>query len=564
MIRLEIDKSVTFRGRSLFLTFPDRQDRQRQVEQIKKLPRYKYDPKTREWEVPISRFDDVLNLLDEWDIEMFGELPDNIKKRLETEEQINNGDVGEMQFKTKPFAHQLESFEYAKTHNKFILGDEQGLGKTKQSIDIAVSRKKLFKHCLIVCCVNGLKWNWQDEVAVHSNEKSKIIGEYVTSRGTRVIGSVKERTAELKKGYDEFFLITNIETCRDKEFTAVLKQMCLDGEIGMVIVDEIHKCKNPTSLQGKALQNLQSFYRIGLTGTPLMSSPEDIYSLLKWMGVETHSFTQFKDYYCVYGGYGGYEVMGYRHLDDLQQRLDQVMLRRKKDDVLDLPPKIRSIEYVEMLDDQRKVYKEVLTQIIENIDKIRLMPNPLTETIRLRQTTGYPGILSTKVEKSAKLQRMVELVENAVKSGDKVVIFSNWTQVANPAFDLLKKLNFNPAIITGEIEDTQSEKQKFMTDDSCKAIVGTIGAMGTGYTLTAGRTVIFLDSPWTRAEKDQAEDRCHRIGTTGAVNIITIVCKDTIDEKIEKIITGKGLLSDIIVDKLDVESELATFDYLFS
>lgn len=561
MIRLEIDEAVTFRGKSLFLSFPDKQERQKQLEQLSKLPRRFYHPQWKEWEVPFVRFNDVLNLLDEWDIELVGELPENIKMRLENEEKMNGGE-DELTFKTKPYKHQLECYEYAKTHPKFILGDEQGLGKTKQSIDIAVSRKNKFKHCLIVCCVNGLKWNWQDEIKIHSDESSKIIGEYINRKGNRVIGSLKDRTAELRKGYDEFFLITNIETLRDKDFRAVTKELCDSGEIGMVIVDEIHKCKNPTSLQGKALNYLSSYYRMGLTGTPLMSSPEDIYAILKWMDEEYHTFTDFKEHYCVFGGYGGYEIMGYRNLDELQQRLNKVMLRRKKDEVLDLPPKIRSTEYVQMPKDQLSIYNEVLTNIRNNIDKIRLMPNPLVETIRLRQTTGFPGILSTKVQKSAKLDRMAEIVNDSVTAGDKCIIFSNWTQVINPAYDILKKNGYNPALITGEVEDTQAEKEKFMNDDSCKVILGTTSAMGVGYTLTAGRTVIFLDSPWTRAEKDQAEDRAHRIGTTGAVSIITIVCKDTIDEKIEKIVQGKGLLSDMIVDNMDVETELQLLDML--
>ena len=562
MIKIEIDKAVKFRGRSLFLSFPDRRDRQAQLEQLSKLPRRFYHPEWQEWEVPMIKFNDVLNLLDEWDIEIVGDIPDDIKKRLEIEEQMENGDEGDLTFKTKPFQHQLDCYEFAKEHSKFILGDDQGLGKTKQSIDIAVSRRNKFKHCLIVCCVNGLKWNWQDEVEKHSNEQSKIIGEYITRNGNRVIGSLKERTEELRRGCDEFFLITNIETLRDKQFRAATKELCDSGEIGMVIVDEIHKCKNPSSLQGQALNYLTSYYRLGLSGTPLMSSPEDVYSILKWMGEEAHSFTDFKEHYCVLGGYGGYEIMGYKNLNELRDRLDKVMLRRKKDDVLDLPPKVRSTEYVQMPADQLAIYNEVLTSIRQNIDKIRLMPNPLVETIRLRQTTGYPGILSTKVNKSAKLDRMAEIVEEAVSGGDKCIIFSNWTQVINPAYEMLKKMGYQPALITGEVDDTQAEKSRFMADDKCKVILGTTSAMGTGYTLTAGRTVIFLDSPWTRAEKDQAEDRAHRIGTTGTVSIITIVCKDTIDEKIEKIVQSKGLLSDMIVDKMDVTTELELLDLL--
>ena len=93
---------------------------------------------------------------------------------------------------------------------------------------------------------------------------------------------------------------------------------------------------------------------------------------------------------------------------------------------------------------------------------------------------------------------------------------------------------------------------KFQNDESCKVILGTTPALGTGYTLTAANTVIFIDEPWSKAIKDQAEDRCHRIGTKGTVNIISLLCKDTIDERIHQIIKEKGELSDRIVDNQSV------------
>jgi SNF2 family DNA or RNA helicase len=154
---------------------------------------------------------------------------------------------------------------------------------------------------------------------------------------------------------------------------------------------------------------------------------------------------------------------------------------------------------------------------------------------------------------------MEELVEEAVANGDKVLIFSNWTEMTDPALKRLAK--YNPASITGKIKDADKKEQerKFMTDPTCKVIVGTTGAMGTGYTLTAGATVIFLDSPWTKAAKDQAEDRAHRIGTKSNVSIITLVCKDTIDEYIEEIVEGKGELSDALVDGKITPSTMKLF-----
>ena len=103
-----------------------------------------------------------------------------------------------------------------------------------------------------------------------------------------------------------------------------------------------------------------------------------------------------------------------------------------------------------------------------------------------------------------------------------------------------------------------------MNDPKCKCIIGTIGAMGTGLTLTAASTVIFLDSPWNRANKEQAEDRAHRIGTKSTVNIITIVCKDTIDERIEELVYKKGLMADALVDGRITEGREQVVDFLLS
>lgn len=498
------------------------------------------------WEIPSNQFRNVLEEFHSWDMEIIGELDKPSERILEMYDRLEDVSRIPYKFKTEPLPHQVEGFEYGSNNRRFLLGDEQGLGKTKQSIDIAVSRKHNFKHCLVVCGVNGLKWNWKNEINKHSHEKSRILGEKVNSKGKSVIGSVSERVRDLEQGCDEFFLITNIETCRDKEFAKVIKKKCQSGEVGMIIVDEIHKCKNPTSKQGKALQYLDSYYKIALTGTPIMNSPLDSYNVLKWLGVERNTWTQFKSYHCRYGGFNNRDIIGYKHMGELSKKIQSVMLRRKKDDVLDLPKKIRTIDYVEMDKKQSRLYEDIKAQILEDIDRVLLLPNPLTELIRLRQCTGFPGILSSSITKSVKLERMVGLVEEEVENGNKVIVFSNWTSVTDEAVKMLTK--YNPATITGKTKDREEEEKRFQTDPSCKVIVGTIPAMGTGLTLTAGSTVIFLDSAWNAANKEQAEDRAHRIGTTKTVNIITIVAKDTIDEAIEHIIEQKAHISNQLVE----------------
>lgn len=503
-----------------------------------------YHRNSKLWECKIDYFPIILDKLKFEDIQICGEVPKKFEKYLKMLDIYDEQDADYLS-RTKPFEHQMDSFKYALTHNKFLLGDEQGLGKTKQALDIAVARKHKMRHCLIVCGVNNLKWNWYKEVEIHTNEKAHILGSRINRKGKTVIGSSAERLADLKQIHDEYFLITNIETLRDKSIQSQIKKMCSDGIIGMTIIDEIHKCKNSQSKQGKAIHCCCSYYRLALTGTPLMNNPVDLYNVLKWLEVENHSLTYFKNLYCEMGGFGGYEIIGYKNLDHLENSLNKNMLRRRKEEVLDLPPKIYTDELLDLDSSQDKLYRDVTNQIIEDIDRIMLLPNPLTELIRLRQVTSNPNILTSKNITNVKYDRIVDILESTT---DKVIIFSNWTKVINPLYIKLSSLGYNPALVTGESKDPILEMNKFQSDNTCKVILGTTPALGTGYTLTAANTVIFIDEPWSKAIKDQAEDRCHRIGTKGTVNIITLICKDTIDERIHQIIKDKGELSDRIVD----------------
>lgn len=531
---------------------------------IKSLPKRFYIPATKEWEVPIANINNVLALFQGEEIEILGKVNTKISKAVDEIVNFEKIDFEGFEYKTEPFQHQVEFMQYAKNKNKFLLGDEQGLGKTKQAIDLAVARKSQFKHCLIVCGVNALKWNWENEIKTHSNEKGRILGIQTKQNGKRVIGSVQDRYNDLCRNHDELFLITNIETLRDKKIQAKIKDMCEKGIIGMTVIDEIHKCKNAQKQQGKAIHNCKSFYKLAMTGTPLMNEPIDLYNILKWLDVEHHSFTAFRSRYCIMGGYGNYQIVGYKNLHELNVLLEANMLRRLKKDRLDLPAKIKTREYVELTPKQRTLYSQVEKDIKAQVDQIRLDPNPLSKLIRLRQVTGCPTILSSQVDESVKLDRMVELIDESVGNAGKVIVFSNWATMIRKAYERINS-QYQAQVITGQTKDEDRIKkvEKFQTDEKCRVILGTIGAMGTGLTLTSADTVIFLDEPWNTSNKEQAEDRSHRIGQKKSVNIITLIAKDTIDERINAIVMKKGLMAEALVDgKIDKLSKSSMVDFL--
>lgn len=577
MINIEIEKSFKCNGDySLFISFDYDE---RIVSVIRALPTRYYNPTDKEWEVPFNKLDLIVKQLGDFDFTISG-------KYIKLDDEENIELPKDFEFKTTPFEHQVEGVKFGLSHDKWLLGDEQGLGKTKQAIDIAIARK--VKHCLIVCCVNSLKWNWQNEVVTHSNEQGYILGQRERN-GNIYIGSNAERLEDLDFPEDlPYFIITNIETLRYKvktgkkvtkkvngrlrevdeyayPITDRLQELCDMGEIGMIVVDEFHKCKNPEAEQAKQILRLTSNVEMAMTGTPLMNAPLDLYMPLKWLGYEKHTFYQFRNHHCNMGGYGGYQVVGYKNLDELSDMLDNIMLRRLKDDVLDLPEKLLVNEYVEMSKEQEKIYFEARDEVVNNIDKIKMTSNPLSELIRLRQATGYTGILSSTVNESAKFDRMVEIVEDAVENGTKVVIFSTWTQITNPAFELLSK-KYKGVMITGETKDSDrmSYVEAFQNDDSVKFIIGTIGAMGTGLTLTAGTVEIFLDEPWNMALKEQAIDRCHRIGQKSNITVYTLICRGTIDERINDLVMKKGAISQILVDGKIEGDKNALINYLLS
>ena len=531
------------------------------IQTIKEFPQRYYEPSTREWELPVYKLAELQQKLPEFRFEIVDNK--SILKKDKTPA------IADFAFKTKPYKHQLECFSYGMKYDKFLLADEMGLGKTKESIDIAVAKKQQngYTHCLIICGVNSLKWNWVNEVNTHSNESAWILGQRTLRNGKTRIGSNKDKLEDLSNLdlLNHYFIITNIETLRDAAIQAKMVELFKAKKIQMIVADECHKMKNPTSQQGKAFLKMQADTMIAMTGTPLMNNPLDLFIILKWLGYERHAFYQYKKHYCIFGGFGGYEITGYKNLPELQDQLNQIMLRRRKEDVLDLPEKTYINEFVEMTPKQEQIYKEVTAAIKANIDQIKMANNPLAELIRMRQATGYTGILSSTVAESAKLDRMEELVEEVIENGKKVVIFSNWTQMTDIIAARLKR-KYKGVVITGQTADIERQVNvnHFQNNPDCKYIIGTIGAMGTGLTLTAGTVEIFLDEPWNMALKEQCVDRCHRISQNENITIYTIMCKDTIDERIHQIVENKGLLADTIVDGVITKNKEELLVFLFS
>lgn len=219
---------------SAYVSFPYNEDI---LHTIQSLDKRSWIKGTKEWEIRIKDISVLLSKFSYLAFNIYGRYVDLSPKKF---------DLTAYHFKTNCYKHQLEGFEYGMNHDRWLLGDDQGLGKSKQAIDIAVARKQLqgFKHCLIICGVNSLKWNWRNEIKTHSNENSHILGQKIKKNGQITIGSNKDKLNDIVNldSISAYFLITNIETLRNDEINDEIIHQIDDGNIPMIVVDEMHKC----------------------------------------------------------------------------------------------------------------------------------------------------------------------------------------------------------------------------------------------------------------------------------------------------------------------------------
>lgn len=561
MITIKESTPVKMSGiTSLFLSFDYNKNI---IEAIKREPNYNYNSHTKEWEFPLTSLASLVDNLT---------YLDDINLMLRQDENALNSLKPTLNYKTKCFKHQLEGIEFGlqENHKKWLLLDAPGLGKTKTIINLAEELKvqKGIKHCLVVCGVASLRTNWEKEIYTHSNLDCRIIGKKFLPK-LKIFSydaSIEERVEEIKKGIDEFFIIINIESLRDKKvqvgeykkgpkkgqpkyeiFSPILEEL-KKLNIEMIVIDEAHAVKDINSQQAKNFVKLDSEYKIAATGTLLLNNPLESYIPLYWTGNEKSSFYNFQSQYCVYGGFGGNQIVGYKNLNMLKDEIDSCSLRRTKD-LLDLPTKTIIKEYVELNDLHQQFYNDVVNGVKEECDKIELKTNNvLALTTRLRQASVLPSILTSSSIKSSKIERCVDLIHQLVSQKEKVVIMSTFKE---PILELAKQIQeLNPLICIGDTKDVDIDKYKeeFQEDNNHYIMLCTWEKMGTGHTLNRASYMIFLDTPWTFGVFDQACDRIHRIGSKKPVFIYNLIALNTIDEKVAELLEKKKAISDYLVD----------------
>lgn len=570
------------------------------------IPTAQFCRETKSWRLPKSDLGWFINEFKGTQFEPWVRIySDEELGRNETFDDIStipNVDISDVDIHvvkgSKLYAHQLDFLKYGKEKAKqgFLLADAPGCGKTAEVINLALYNRKRYnyKHCLIIACVNSAKYNWKADIEKHTNgeEEGYLLGTTLYKRKANrenyacALVNKYEDLVSLKKysgqGDDlPYFIIMNIESLQYKsagffQIASRVAQLIDEGDINMVVLDECHKGLSPQSKQGKLILEIKKATKrkaqwIPMTGTPIVNRPTDLFTPLYLIDAHsTRSYAEWCKHFAVYGGYNDTEVLVYKNIRQLKQLLQNNMIRRTKEQVLDLPPKVQIPIYVENTSYQKKLYQKVAAELEKSADEITESVNPLVSTLRLRQINGAPELVDDTcvvdadyVKKNAKLAKTLELVSEIVASGEKVVIFSDWVEHLKTFYKFIAA-RWKTACFTGSMSEAKREQHKnaFINDPKCMVLMGTIGAMGASHTFTVARNAIFIDEPWTAADKEQAEDRLHRVGTTQFVNYYTLLTANTVDDKVHQIVYDKADVSGYIIDNLDVRHNPELFKRL--
>jgi SWI/SNF-related matrix-associated actin-dependent regulator 1 of chromatin subfamily A len=414
-----------------------------------------------------------------------------------------------------PLTHQKESIQKLVENKKFILADDMGLGKTTSTIIAALESGA--KKILIVCPAT-LKINWKREIENYT-DRSIFIAEsksFSTEHDFVIIN------------YD---IIKNFHSTKEKKNSDMMK-----ANFDLVIVDEAHYIKNAQAKRTKLINDIvKDIDRLWLlTGTPMTSRPIDYYNLLSlvdspvaknWMAYVIRYCNGFQ---FQAGPRKVWNVMGATNLEELRDRTSGTILRRLKEDVLDLPDKIITPVYLRL---KSREYEEIMGEYYDWYDKNPEESKSLT--VQFSKLTKVRQVIANE-----KIGQTIELAENILEQDKKVVIFCNFTDSLNRIVEHFGK---SAVKIDGSMskDNRQHSVDEFQNNPKVKVLVGNIKAAGVGITLTSGEAVIMNDLSFLPSDHAQAEDRCYRYGQKNNVLVYYPIFENTVEGVIYDIINAK-------------------------
>lgn len=500
----------------------------------------------------------------------------------------------EYKFKTKPFNHQLKTFEETKDLEAFAVFWEQGTGKTKLAIDTICYQYQTGKITgVLIVAPNGVHRNW-------------IIDEFPTHAPDHIFSRIKTHFYQTEKAGSKDHK-RKCQELLDHEGLPVLA-ITYDGiktVAGKTLVwkflrkfkvfyvlDESARIKTPRAKRSIAVvaSGKYAHSRRILSGTPIANSPFDIYMQMKfvsedfWFEHKLDSFTIFKNYFGIFKRETNHKakkdfdmLVGYRNIEKLEKILKKISSRVKKEDVLDLPEKVYTKRYFQLTNFQRDLYETLKEEYMAFVGSGELVTAPLaiTRLIRFQQViSGYvptdEGEMHIIEGNNPRLQTLEEIIED-IPETEKVIIWARFTKDIDQIIEKLKELGRRPVRYDGKTNDQERAdaiarfqgKSPIMKDgervgwkdipleEQATDFVGNPTVAGEGLTLHAASNVVYYNNSYKLTDRLQSEDRAHRIGQTKSVRYIDIVAEDSVDEHIVNALRKKQQISSMVLgDKL--------------
>jgi SWI/SNF-related matrix-associated actin-dependent regulator 1 of chromatin subfamily A len=427
-----------------------------------------------------------------------------------------------------PMEHQKVAIEKLLANNKYILADDMGLGKTTSAIIAALESKA--KKVLIICPAS-LKINWQREIDNYTDKKVLIVE-------GRKWGSTFDFYII---NYD---IIKNYHTTENSEDSESYQLIVKEG-FDLVIIDEAHYVSNPTAQRTKLINDIaKQIPKVWLlTGTPMTSRPINYYNLLKLVNSPIAlNWQSFVRRYCAgyqfnVGGKRIWNTSGASNLDELRDMTKNIVLRRMKTDILDLPEKIITPIFLDLKSTFYDEELEDFMRISKDNQKKESITVTLNRLMKIRQVIAYEKVPYT-----------CELIDKFIEQGKKVIVFTNFTMSLDMIHEKYKK---NSVTLDGRMskDRRQESVDRFQNDDKIKIFISNIKAGGVGITLTAAETVIMNDLSFVPSDHSQAEDRAYRYGQKNSVLVYYPVFENTIERIVYNILQKKkGIIDQVMGD----------------
>ena len=448
------------------------------------------------------------------------------------------------------YEHQQRAYDFAldtleQGKGLAILAD-MGTGKSLMTIAITgtLAQEKGVKRMLVVC-PKSIVGVWEEEFRKFANYRYAL---------TVLDGTIsKKKTAfSYMTGEALQVIVVNYESAwrLEKEITK--------WNPDLIVCDESSKIKNPGTSQSKAMHRLGKLtkYNIILTGTPITNNPLDIFSQYKFLDEDIlgGSYYLFRNRYAVFGGYQNHQIIGYRHLAELVEKVHEIAYRIKIEDAVDLPPFIDETRTIKLEPKAQSIYTQIERDCYAALsaDAEVTARNVLTQLLRLSQCTG--GYIRDDVSgvaqavSTAKLDALEDIIDTCQDEGKKVVVFARFVPEIEAIEKLLKKKDIGYALIYGATTDRADQVKKFQEDEDCRVFIGQLQTTGMGLTLTAASVAVFYSLDFSYANYEQSRARIHRIGQKEKCLYIHLVCKGTVDERIMNALKHKGDVAKLMVD----------------